>query len=359
MEKSKIKKINFSFLWSRKIVIAAIIILLFVLWRSFAGKKESPVDTVTVSKGELVESISASGKIDAEEKADLTFQGGGRVSWVGVKEGDRVKKWQGIASLDTVSLAVAYQQALNTYKDKQASAEKAEDDVKNHASDETYAQKATRTTAQVARDSAYDSLKAAEQALKFATITAPFEGIITKASPAYAGVNVALGSAVYSIVNPKTMYFEAEVNEIDVMKIKEGQKVTLSIDAYPEKVFDTNIKLIGFSSVTTSTGGTAYKVKISLPRETGIAFRLGMKGDAEFILETKNDVLLIPSSCIFEDGDKNFVWFIQGGRLKRIQVEVGGSSIDQTEIKSGLIEGQKIVSYPKTNFKEGQKIKTS
>ena len=344
---------------SKKIIVAAIVVLLFVLWRGFAGKKEPLVDTVTVGKGELVESISASGKIDAEEKADLTFQSGGRVSWVGVKEGDRVKKWQGIASLDTVSLSVAYQQALNTYKDKQASAEKAEDDVKDHASDETYAQKATRTTAQVARDSAYDSLRAAEQALKFATITAPFEGIITNVSPAYAGVNVALGGAVYSIVNPETMYFEAEVNEVDVIKIKEGQKVTLSIDAYPEKVLNTDIKLIGLSSVTTSTGGTAYKVKISLPKENGVIFRLGMKGDAEFILETKNDVLLIPSSSIFEDGDKSFVWSIHNGKLKKVQVEVGGSSIDRTEIKSGIVEGQKIVSFPKANFKEGQKIKTS
>ncbi|MDP3994947.1 MAG: efflux RND transporter periplasmic adaptor subunit [bacterium] len=344
---------------SKKIIIVAVIVLLLIVWKGFSGKKESPVDLVTAENGELVESISSSGKIDAGEKADLIFQSGGRVSWVGVKEGDRVKKWQGIASLDTVSLSVAYQQALNTYKDKQALAEKAEDDVKGHSGDETYAQKATRTTAQVARDNAYDSLRGAGQALKFATIVAPFEGIITKASPAYAGINVTLGGAVYSIVNPKTMYFEAEINEVDVIKIKEGQKVTLSIDAYPEEVFDTSVELIGLSYVTTSTGGTAYKVKISLPRKDEAVFRLGMKGDAEFILGTKENVLLIPSSSLFEDGDNNFVWFVQNGKLKKVQVEVGGSSIDRIEIKSGLNEGQSIVSSPKANFKEGQKIKSS
>ena len=152
--------------------LGVLILLTFLFFRKPAVK----VETVAVVKGDIVEAISASGEVDASEKADLIFQGSGKLAWVGVKEGDKVKKYQAIAKLDTVLLNASYQQAINSYTSYNAAAQKAEDDViKGHSADETYAQKSTRVAAQVARDNAYDAMKAAEQSLKFATIYAPFD----------------------------------------------------------------------------------------------------------------------------------------------------------------------------------------
>ena len=339
----------------RKILILIVLgIFLFLISRKSVPK----VETFKVTRGEITEVVSSSGEVDAGQKADLTFQSSGRLSWVGVKEGDKVKRGQGIASLDTASLNSTYQQAINSYRSYEAAAQKAEDDVKNHSSDETFTQKSTRMTAQVARDNAYDAMKAAETALKFATITAPFDGVITSASPAYAGSNVTYASAIYSLVNPDTFYFNTEVNEADVSKIMVGQKVILRLDAFPEREFESSVTEIGLTSITTSTGGTAYKVKVTLPKTEGVEFRLGMNGDVEIVVNTLSDVLYVPADAVVEEDAGNFVWVVNGsGKVKKTKVEIGTSSIDDNQIKDGLKEGEVVIIRPPSTIKNGSKVK--
>lgn len=338
----------------RKFVIFGILILLSFL---FFRKPAVKVETVKVAKGDIIEAVPASGEVDASEKADLTFQGSGKLAWVGVKEGDSVKKYQAIAKLDTILLNAAYQQSINTYTSLNAAAQKAEDDVKGHSGDETYAQKSTRVAAQVARDNAYDAMKAAEQSLKFATILAPFGGVMTAVNPPYPGSNVTYTTAVYSIVNPETFYFSTEVGETEISKIKAGQRVTLTLDAYPDEKFESVVESIGISSVVTSTGGTAYKVKIVLPKKKGIIFRLGMNGDTEIVANTYSDTLFVPSDSVIEEDSGNYVWLVNGNKtVKKVKVTLGVSSVDKSEIKEGVKEGDTVIVRPPTNLKNGSKI---
>jgi RND family efflux transporter MFP subunit len=338
----------------KKVIIIGVLVLLsYVFFRKPAIKAE----TVKVAKGDIVESVSASGEVDTYEKAELTFQGSGKLSWVGVKEGDKVKKYQAIAKLDTILLNASYQQSINTYTSLNAAAQKAEDDVKGHSADETYTQKSTRVAAQVARDNAYDAMKAAEQSLKFATITAPFNGIMTSVNPAFPGSNITYTTAVYSIVNPETFYFSTEVGETEISKIKVGQKVALALDAYPDEKIESTVESIGISSVVTSTGGTAYKVKIVLPKKDGVIFRLGMNGDAEIVANTYSDTLFVPSDSVIEEDSGNYVWLVNRNKsVKKVKVTLGASSVDKNEIKDGLKEGDLVILRPPTNLKNGSKI---
>lgn len=345
---------DFFFSGKRKfITIGVLVFLSYVFFRKPAIK----VEIAAVSKGDIVETVSSSGEVDAGEKADLTFQGSGRLIWVGVKEGDTVRKYQGIAKLDTVLLNATYQEAINTYTALSAAAQKAEDDVKGHSSDETFAQKSIRVAAQVARDNAYDAMKAAEQSLKFATIFAPFDGIMTSVNPSYPGSNVTAASATYSIVNPDTFNFSTEVGETEISKIKVGQKVTLTLDAYPNDVFESMVENIGLSSVVTSTGGTAYKVKIVLPKKDGVTFRLGMNGDAEIVASTYKDTLFVPSDAVLEEDGGNYVWLVSSNKsVSKVKVTLGVLSLDKNEIKGGVKEGDIVVVRPPANLKNGSKI---
>lgn len=338
----------------------SILIILLLGWRFIATRPtEWKLETTEVVRGELVESISASGEVKADKTASLTFQTSGKLVWVGVKEGDRVVAGQGIAKLDTLALSVAYQQALNNYRDKQALAQKAEDEVKDHAGDETFAQKATRTTAQVARDNAYDSVRAAEQALKLAIIISPFGGIVTQANPIVAGINVTPATATYVVVNPESLYFETEVNEVDISKVHPGQKVLVYLDAYPDVVFEGVAEKIGFQSATTSTGATAYKVSVSLPKNTSLRFKVGMNGDAEFTLETKEDVLLVPATAIVEEKTQGHIWVVgANSRAEKVEVKTGSSSVDEVEVVSGLSAGVNVIVRPPTGIKTGDGVKS-
>ncbi|MFA6072192.1 MAG: efflux RND transporter periplasmic adaptor subunit, partial [Janthinobacterium sp.] len=284
--------------------------LVILMWRVFfSGTKAVTYPSVAVSRGELLETISTTGRVKADQYANLTFPSVGKLAWITVKKGDLVKKGQAIAGLDTVILNASYQQALNNYRNYQAAADSTLDSLKNHSGDETFAQKATRTAAEVARDNAYDAMLAAAQNLKFANIYSPFDGIVAEATPTFSGAFVTTVSpANYIIVNPKTTFFESEISETDLPKVKIGQKVKINLDAYPEETIDGVISNIGVLAFTSSTGGNAYSLRINLPENVDFKYKVGMEGDVSVILETLSGVLKVPTTALVNEEDKNYVW---------------------------------------------------
>src|SRR4030042_240998 len=111
-----------------------------------SSNKSLEVETAKVSKGNLVLSVSTSGTVDADQYSKLTFPSGGKIASVWVKAGDKVKKGQTIAALDMVSLAAAYQQALNNRRSTQATVDDVHDQLKDNTT-ESFSARATRTAA--------------------------------------------------------------------------------------------------------------------------------------------------------------------------------------------------------------------
>lgn len=331
-------------------------VLLIVIWRIIgSANKTIKVQVTQVTRGELVESVSTSGSIKADQYSQLTFPSGGLVSWVGVKVGQKVVKGQAIAQLDTISLNAAYQQALGNYRNYQAIADNVLDTLKGHDTDESFAQKATRTTAEVSRDNAYNAVLAAQNNLRNAIIFAPFAGIIDSVNPSSPGISILPGSANYTLVNPNSVYFDAEVGETDLPRVNVGQAVNIKLDAYPEDNYLGKVINIGMVAFTSSTGGNAYHVRISLPDNLDAKLKIGMGGDIEIIFNKIENSLKVPVSAIVSDSN-DYVWVVENGRAKKITVEIGGGNNDEMEIKSGASEGQTIISQPPALLKNGQKV---
>lgn len=335
---------------------AVVVLVIIALKLTVFKAKPVIVKVEKVSKGDLQETVSVIGSVKADKYANLTFQGGGRLSWVNVHEGQTVKKGQGIAGLDTVILNASYQQALNNYRNYQAVAQNVLDSVKDHSRDETFAQKATRTTAEVARDNAYDAMIAAEQNLRYATIFAPFSGVMALVSPSFSGGNVTSATASYIVIDPSTTYFSADLAETDLPKVKVGQKVKISLDAYPEETFDGTLENVGMLAFTSSTGGNAYNIRATLPENKDLKFRVGMEGDGDIILSTLNNVLKVPFNSVLNEDGKDYVWVYENNKIKKVDVVIGSSSLDEVEIKSGISEGQQIVVDPSNKLIDGQKV---
>lgn len=334
-----------------------LVVLLLIIWRTVSSSgKTVKVESAKVAKGDLVETVSTSGTVKADRYVQLTFPAGGKIVAVGVKPGQPVKKGQFIAQIDTVVLNAAYEQALNNYRKYQATADNVLDQVKDHSGDETFAQKDTRTTAEVNRDNAYDAVLAARDNLKNAVIFAPFSGIIDTVNPSSPGINLTAGAANYTIVDPSSVYFDAEVEETDLPTIKIGQKVNIKLDAYPDNILQGEISAVGMVAFTSSTGGNAYHLRISLPDNTDQKYKVGMQGDADIVFGTVSDTVKVASTSLFSDGNKEYVWLIESGKLKKVEVTTGGESDAETEIKSGLSENQTVVDNPLSNLKEGEKV---
>lgn len=331
-------------------------VLAIVAWRVIASSNNSvKVETAKTSVGDLVQSVATSGTVKADQYSQLTFPSGGKIASIYVKVGDTVKKGAWIASLDTIPLNAAYQQALNNRRNTQANVDNVHDQLKNNDSAETFAQKATRTAAEVANDNAWDALQATADNLRNANLIAPFAGVIDTAIPGSPGIQVLPGAANYTIVNPASVYFDAEVEETDLPNIKVGQNVNLKLDAYPDATYSGLVNTIGMVAFTSSTGGNAYHVRISLPDNSDQNFKVGMGGDVEIVFNTIPQVLKVPSGAVTVDST-DYVWLVKNGVVKKVTVEIGATNADETEITSGLSEGDTVINNPPATLKDGQKV---
>lgn len=264
------------------------IILFLFLFRQLGPFKPKKVEIKKeVPFVEEEKTISASGKIKARKIANLTFQTSGLLSWIGVKEGDYVQKWQGIASLDRRELEKKLARYLNLYMTNRWDFEQLQDDYRDEK--ERYlltdAMRRILEKAQFSLNNAVIDVEIADLALKLATISTPIEGIVTRVDTPNPGVNVTPASATFTVVDPSSVYFSANVDEADVGKVKVGQKAKITLDSYPEEVFEGKVEIIDFVATTTAAGGTAFQVEISLPQNESLKFRVGMNGDTEIMIK--------------------------------------------------------------------------
>ena len=210
--------------------------------------------------------------------------------------------------------------------------------MKNHSGDENFTQKATRTAAEVARDNAYDSVKAAEYNLANATLYAPFDGLITSLPFPSPGVNVNFSDPQVEILDPSSIYFEVNADQSEVISIREKQKVSIVLDSYRDKELTGEVSFVGYTPKA-GEAGTVYKVKVVLAADAikEILPRVGMTGDAKFILSRKENVLYAPIDFVHSDKDGKYVNLGKAGNKVRVSVGIENESV--VEITNGVKEG--------------------
>ncbi len=289
----------------------------------------------------IIKTLDVSGHIDAKEKVRLRFIAGGKLTYIGAKEGDLVKKWQTIATVDKATLEKQLGQDLNTYMQERWDWETLQDANKD---------KTLLTNEQRSEDkNQWDlentvlNVEIRDIAIKNSALYSPIEGILTVAPTSVAGMQI-LASDYFEIVNPKTLTFRAAVDESDIALVEPGQKTTLILDALPDEELTTTVNYISYVSSETS-GGTAFIVEFPLT-ETQVSqlLRIGMNGDAKILLEEKENVLTIPAVALIQRDDKMYVNVKTGeNQSEEREVTVGLETDELAEILSGLSESDEIV----------------
>lgn len=328
-------------IWQILIVIALIGFYFFYRQNSIQSKKAKE-KKYTVKKQTLKDILSLSGKIDAEEHVTLQFQTSGKLYWVGVKEGDFVKKYQGIASLDQREVQKKLEKNLYDYSKERRDFE--EDKLV------TYKDKAiTDTMRRVLEKNQFDLDKAVldvelqNLTLEYTYLYTPIEGIVTKIDAPFAGVNVTPTGAQFEIVNPNTIFFSALADQTEVIKLRNGMTAEIEFDAYPETPVSAVIYSIAYTPKQGETG-TVYEVKLMLPGAGAEQYRLGMTGDVRFVLKEKKGTLAIPTSFIRSDNGKKYVYVLKNGKQEKTFITLGEEIDGSTEILKGLSAQDIIVS---------------
>lgn len=325
----------------KAILVVILIIISIVGFNLLSPKKQTPLQFSEVKRQDIKETISSAGSLTGKDVVNLKFKSSGKLAYIKVKAGDSVLAYQTIAGLDTRLLQIDLQQAQNTFRDKQAIAEKAEDDVKDHTKDESFAQKVTRSTAQVARDNAYDEVKASQQAILDANIYTPISGIVTQ-TPIPFGQFVSSSDLIAQVADISSIYFETEVDEADINKIAKDQKAEIKLDAYGERIFRGIVDQIIPQTKSTSSGATVIPVRIKL-EDADLNFVNGLSGEASIIVNQAQSTLTIPQEALRDD---NTVFVQKDGTISGLKVIPGIYSDTEVEIKSGLNQGEKILLNP-------------
>jgi len=320
-----------------------IIIIILLMVGFFAGKNiffpsTNGFESSKVERGIVAEELILSGEVKADEHANLNFLTSGELDYVGVTEGAEVKKGDVLAKLDATVLYQAYLSAESDLRRFDASKDKTYDDVQGHSTDETFEQIESRTIAETNRDKAYRAYVAAQQNLSNATLRAPFDGIIASVKHPYTGINTSLTESQIEIVNLESVYFEVSADQSEVTQISKGQKVNIILDSFSDDQFEGEVSYIGFTPKVGEVGAV-YQVKVILLGE-GVEiskFRVGMTGDAKFVLSQKDDVLFVPTDFVSSDARGKY---LKVGKVNnKTYIETGLEGETKTEIVGGIKEG--------------------
>lgn len=352
------------------ILLGIIAIVAIAVWLLSGSKKKEEVTfkTEKVAPANIQNSITATGTIEPVTSVTVGTQVSGIVSKLYVDYNSVVRKGQVIAELDRTNLlselntakanlssaqsSLNYQQAnLNRYSELYKKGLVSADDYE--AAQLSYRQ----SKEQVA--TANESVRRAQTNLGYATITSPIDGVVLSKS-VEEGQTVAASfntPELFKIAQDLTnMRVVADVDEADIGDVKEGERVTFTVDAYPDDTFEGSVTQVRQEATTTNNVVT-YEVVISAPNAQ-LKLKPGLTASVTIYTAEKTGVLSVPSKAlrftptketvgnkkIVDSNGNNKVWIMAGNEIKAVPVSIGMTDGTHTQIMSGLKEGQEIIT---------------
>ena len=346
------KKLKALFAWlkQRKLLTTVLtIIIIIITITAYQKLKPQPLEKkyqlATAEITDIKKIVNASGTIKSQTEVDLRFQTSGQLAWVNVKKGDLVKKWQDIAALDTSELHRTLVKYLRDYSKERNDFE---EDLQQTYRDTVITDSIKRILEknQWDLDKAVLDVELKNIALKYATLVSPIDGVITRIDAPVAQTNITPATAIFTIVDPINLAFEAEIDEIDIGSLALFQPAELLLDTYPEEPLQLQVDSIDFSSTTDSGGSTVFIVKFNLLNPDLNKYRVGMNGEINITVSQKNSVLAVPTEALSET-DPPTVQLVTNGQIIDQPVATGITTDDLTEINSGLSPGDTIILYQK------------
>lgn len=338
--------VNFviQFAKTHKIIsIAALIILIVILFVLKPGR-QIPIATEKVKRENISQTISITGSIESNNIVNLSFRVSGKLVYLGAKKGDYVYANQTIGAMDEATVQKNLEIALIDYSKQRLTFDQTLEKNQNRKPEEALSNDMKRILEnnQFDLDRAIKSVELSDLAKQDSVLTTPISGIITRADTEASGVNVS-PTSTFTVTDLSSLNFKMDVDQADIGKVREGQKVKVTLDAYPDETLNLTIDKIDFASHTTSTGETAFTVFANLTNNPNNKYRVGINGNAEIITDEKKDVLTIPVSAISED-NKVFVKTKRGFEEKRIKT--GLQNDTRTQVISGLSQNDEVAIEP-------------
>ncbi|UCF04842.1 MAG: efflux RND transporter periplasmic adaptor subunit [bacterium] len=386
------------------LVIIAVIVIFIVIMVNKNGNHRTIVQTEVASKQKIIETVTATGKIEPRTQVKISADVAAKITHLGVKEGDWVEKGDLLVRLDQERFSAALEQSeanlrsaianahlakenlLKTEKDFERIKTLVDQNLESRATyDQAYSsvqiEKARYQSAQEVVEQARASVKQAKDNLSKTTIYAPMAGTISTLNKEVG--EIALGSqfqedVIMIVSNLSIMEALVNVDENDIVKVSLRDSATVEIDALPDKTFNGVVREIAssanISGMGTTEQKTEFEVKLTIIDPVA-ELRPGMTASADIVVETRDSTLCVPLQCVTvrtpeqlkdnthnsgdgsvtdstsqkvytpdKDGFVPLIFIVVDGVAKAMQVETGIQSDTHIEILSGISEGDEIVT---------------
>ncbi len=364
-------------------------IILFYVLVSGPAKEVVELGTVVLTtSGQESAILTASGYIVAQRKAAVASKGTGRLEYLGVIEGDRVKTGQVIGRLENRDVEAALGQVKANLTVAKAGLESVKAELEEATSNfdrqkTLFAQNsisraeydaanarykrsvAAAASAEASIKYAEANVRASEVQLEYTLIRAPFDGVVMTKNANVGEVispfGAAVGSrgAIVTVADMTSLEVEADVSESNIEKIKEGMSCEITLDAYPDRRYSGYVnKIVPTADRAKATVLTKVRFK---DRDERVLPE--MRAKVNFLKEEKEQKekntspkISVPASSITSRSGQKVVFVVSGEKVTETAVTLGEVMGNRIEIKKGVAPGEKVVLHPSEKLATGNKI---
>lgn len=378
-EMKKLKKWQlFSLIGVTTVVILGAIGTILLFNGNNVADKEKTIQVQKVREGSVASSVLLSGNIAAINEQYVYYDSTkGDLDSVLVNVGDKVTAGQALVQYKSVEAQAAYDTAvralnkidrqiydLKTYGTTIETTGDAATDDKTTAS----AQRSVDSQLKDLQDNRADAeanVNKAQAQLNATTVTSANDGTVVEVNRDVSKSTTGANQTLVHIVNNGNLQVKGELSEYNLANLSVGQEVTITSKVYPDKKWTGKISYISnypkdnpntaAASAGNASSGAKYPYTVDITSEIG-----DLKQGFSINIEVKNKTrgILVPVSSIVSESNKSYIWTIEKGTVKKVQVTLGNADAKHQEISSGLTKDSKVITNPTDSLKDGQEVKS-
>lgn len=375
----KLKKWQlFSLIGVTTVVILGAIGTILLFNGNNVADKEKTIQVQKVREGSVASSVLLSGNIAATNEQYVYYDSTkGDLDSVLVNVGDKVTAGQALVQYKSVEAQAAYDTAvralnkidrqiydLKTYGTTIETTGDAATDDKTTAS----AQRSVDSQLKDLQDNRADAeanVNKAQAQLNATTVTSANDGTVVEVNRDVSKSTTGANQTLVHIVNNGNLQVKGELSEYNLANLSVGQEVTMTSKVYPDKKWTGKISYISnypkdnqntaAASAGNASSGAKYPYTVDITSEIG-----DLKQGFSINIEVKNKTrgILVPVSSIVSESNKSYIWTIEKGTVKKVQVTLGNADAKHQEISSGLTKDSKVITNPTDSLKDGQEVKS-
>ncbi|MEC2182961.1 efflux RND transporter periplasmic adaptor subunit [Bacillus spizizenii] len=366
----------------------AVLVALFIgmnIYRTAAptsGSAGQKIQTGGLEEKEISSTVMVPGTLKFSNEQYVFYEADkGTLEDIKVKEGDKVKKGTPLITYTNEQLSLEKEQNQLTAQSNQLQIDQIQEKLKALDNKEKELEKqvgkkeaekqieSERTELQMQEKTAEIELKQTElQRQSLANrvsdlqVKSEIEGTVISVNQEAASKKSDIQEPVIHIGNPKDLVVSGKLSEYDTLKVKKGQKVTLTSDVIQDKTWKGTVSAVGLvpdQQESTAAQGTEQavqyplqvKIKGNLPEgKPGFKFIMNIETD-------KRKANTLPSKAVKKEDDQYYVYTVKDGKAKRVDVKIGEVTDDLTEIKEGISQDDQVILNPSDQVTDGTEVK--